>query len=67
MSLLVISKTAECKYYTDILNLNSTLVGDTENKVKGKGQCTGTVVPVSAMKEYGRVELELPLISNLST
>lgn len=69
VSLLVMSKAADCKYYFqkhyEILNLNKTLVGDIESKVKGKEQCKGTVAPVSAMKDYGRVELELPLFSNL--
>jgi len=70
-SLLVISKTADCKYYFqkyfEILNLNTTLVGDIWSKVKGKGKGKGTVAPVSAMKAYGRAELELPLVSNLGT
>ena len=67
----MMSETAGCKYYFqkyfEIFDLNTTLVGDILSKVKGKGKCKGTVAPVRATKVYGRVEMELPLISNVST
>jgi hypothetical protein len=51
----------------EILNLNTTLVGDISNKVKAKGKCTSTVAPVHAMNVNGGVELVLPYIRNLGT